>query len=283
MPSKPKYAPGGESPLADITDYWWKTKNSKCPPFRDKVIEAVLKMVEPVAITEVGTMRSLSKTSRYTDGWATLFWYSYAFHRKENDTCAIFIGEKDQSTCDQLIRILGAFASASQDSVGNNVVPSRSGGQAVDGIESICNMNAWVRQIYTTKVGKPPCLVYLDGDDSKFGMRDQLEWIDLENTSVLMDDFNTKGCEIYHENGIFIERGVQLKFDLSWTKNHDTWDTEHFMGFIPSDNLLLSLGVTNETRRSAAYHKQVDAAQKIIRKKLGVKVEGLKVNVEVLP
>ncbi len=208
--------------------------------FRDPVLNAVLQMVNPVRIVEVGTTRNLAKMHRFSDGWATFAFVNHLLSLPDDtvDDPTLYIADPDP----RALEVAGKVAH--HERFCRKVYS--------DGIPAILSAQTNLRSsrlfraedVAKTDVEpfKKEILVYLDGANDEHGMKDQFEWCDInDRTSVLCDDLNEKGLGLmkYLNHHHDIER-VLLPIQFEATDLN--WKNTHVMMFFPSRALSMRLG-----------------------------------------
>lgn len=134
---------------------------------RDHIFEHCLSLFKngPIFVLEIGASRDISHKSRFSDGWSTIFLALY-IEKYGGKITIVDIDEKALINCKHL----------------------------VEGIEAEINFvnadaNTYIANINDTEYN----LIYLDGSDDPKEMLYQFEKINRKHTSILCDDFSSKG------------------------------------------------------------------------------------------
>ncbi len=207
--------------------------------FRDPILDAILEMVQPRRIVEVGTTRNLAKFARYSDGWASIRFADYlGVLPEDKDNRPIFYIADLDSVALETVENLSI---EHHGSITLKICP--------DGILAVICAHT------NPKIGLPTfgpmrlpqpydgnILVYLDGANDKWGMKDQLEWCDFRKTSVLCDDYVVKGEGIremirFQKENCLKGRRV-FHVNISYKATNIEWEGVHNMFFVPSDELI---------------------------------------------
>lgn len=136
---------------------------------RDKIFKHIITGFDrkPVNILEIGCARSLAPESKGGDGWSSLFWAEYIAEFGGSLT----IVDIDANNLNNCKTLLSKFANQNIKFI------------VGDGLN-------YINDTYG--------LIYLDGSDDPVEMVNQFNRIDRKKTTILCDDFHSKGSSLRH-------------------------------------------------------------------------------------